>query len=226
MIVEQYNYKKIPRKSVEGTRFYTTSDGLNLPSVTSILDRTKLEKDKKALREWRKRVGKTQAAAITKEAASRGTRMHTWLENYVKTGNIENPGSNPYSKQSHKMAGIIIEQGLNKQINESWGVEVPLYFPKIYAGTTDCVGLYNGEPAIIDFKQTNKPKKTEWLDDYFMQICAYAEAHNEVYKTKIRTGVILMCSKDYQFQTWTISDNKFKDYTHKWWHRVGQYYGA
>ena len=152
--------------------------------------------------------------------------MHTYLENYIKTGNIEDPGSNPYSKQSHKMAGIIVEQGLNNQLNESWGVEVPLYFPRIYAGTTDCVGLYNGQPAIIDFKQSNKPKKTEWIDDYLTQICAYAEAHNEVYKTKIRTGVILMCSKDYQFQTWTITDNKFKDYTHKWWHRVGQYYDA
>ena len=225
MITERYDYGSLKRKSVDGRRMYSTPDGLAVPSVTTILDKTKPEQAKKALREWKKRVGETKAAEITKEAAGRGTRMHAWLEQYVKEDRIDDPGSNPYSQQSHKMANIIVEQGLDK-MEECWGTEVPLYFPQIYAGTTDCLGVYNGKPAILDFKQTNKPKKTEWIGDYFMQLCAYAAAHNEVHGTNIEQGVILMCSKDFQFQTWVIEGEDFAEYSRKWWTRVGEYYGA
>jgi len=225
MITERYDYGSLKRKSVDGRRMYSTPDGLAVPSVTTILDKTKPEQAKKALREWKKRVGETKAAEITKEAAGRGTRMHAWLEQYVKEDRIDEPGSNPYSQQSHKMANIIVEQGLDK-MEECWGTEVPLYFPQVYAGTTDCLGVYNGKPAIIDFKQTNKPKKTEWIGDYFMQLCAYAAAHNEVHGTDIQQGVILMCSKDFQYQTWTIEGEDFEEYSRQWWTRVGEYYGA
>lgn len=225
MITERYDYGSLKRKSVDGRRMYSTPDGLAVPSVTTILDKTKPEQAKKALREWKKRVGETKAAEITKEAAGRGTRMHAWLEQYVKEDRIDKPGSNPYSQQSHKMANIIVEQGLDK-MEECWGTEVPLYFPQVYAGTTDCLGVYNGKPAIIDFKQTNKPKKTEWIGDYFMQLCAYAVAHNEVHGTDIQQGVILMCSKDFQYQTWTIEGEDFEEYSRQWWTRVGEYYGA
>jgi len=225
MITERYDYGSLKRKSVDGRRMYSTPDGLAVPSVTTILDKTKPEQAKKALREWKKRVGETKAAEITKEAAGRGTRMHAWLEQYVKEDRIDDPGSNPYSQQSHKMANIIVEQGLDK-MEECWGTEVPLYFPQVYAGTTDCLGVYNGKPAIIDFKQTNKPKKTEWIGDYFMQLCAYASAHNEVHGTDIQQGVILMCSKDFQYQTWTIEGEDFEEYSRQWWTRVGEYYGA
>lgn len=225
MIIKKYDYGSLKRESVDGRRMYSTPDGLAVPSVTTILDKTKPEQAKKALREWKKRVGETKAAEITKEAAGRGTRMHTWLEQYVKEDRIDDPGSNPYSQQSHKMANIIVEQGLDK-MEECWGTEVPLYFPQVYAGTTDCLGVYNGKPAILDFKQTNKPKKTEWIGDYFMQLCAYAAAHNEVHGTDIQQGVILMCSKDYQFQTWVIEGEDFAEYSRQWWSRVGEYYGA
>ena len=225
MITEQYDYGSLKRKSVDGRRLYTTPDGLAVPSVTTILDKTKPEESKKALREWKKRVGEKKAAEITKEAAGRGTRMHKWLEDNVTTGETGDPGSNPYSQQSHKMAHIIIEQGLSNA-TEFWGTEVPLYFPQVYAGTTDCLGVYNGKPAILDFKQTNKPKKTEWIADYFMQLCAYAAAHNEVHGTDIKQGVILMCSKDFQYQTWTIEGEDFEEYSRQWWSRVGEYYGA
>jgi len=225
MITERYDYSSLKRKSVDGRRLYTTPDGLAVPSVTTILDKTKPEQAKKALREWKKRVGETKAAEITKEAAGRGTRMHAYLEQYVLEDRINEPGSNPYSQQSHKMANIIVEQGLCNA-DEYWGTEVPLYFPQVYAGTTDCLGVYNGKPAIIDFKQTNKPKKTEWISDYFMQLCAYADAHNEVHGTKIEQGVILMCSKDFEFQTWVIEGETFQDYKRQWWTRVGEYYGA
>ena len=225
MITERYDYGSLKRKSVDGRRMYSTPDGLAVPSVTTILDKTKPEQAKKALREWKKRVGETKAAEITKEAAGRGTRMHAYLEQYVKEDRIDEPGSNPYSQQSHKMANIIVEQGLCNA-TEFWGTEVPLYFPQVYAGTTDCLGVYNGKPAILDFKQTNKPKKTEWIGDYFMQLCAYAAAHNEVHGTDIQQGVILMCSKDFQYQTWTIEGEDFEEYSRQWWTRVGEYYGA
>jgi hypothetical protein len=225
MITEQYKYTALSRREIDGKRLYSTPDGLAVPSVTTILDKTKPEEAKAALRNWRKRVGDQQANAISKEASGRGTRMHKWLEDYCLTGELGTPGSNPYSQQSHKMAGVIVEQGLNT-MDECWGVEVPMYFPQVYAGTTDCVGLYNGKPAIMDFKQTNKPKKTEWVQDYFCQLCAYAEAHNEVYGTNIQQGVILMCSKDFEYQTWVIEGDEYNKHKRVWWDRVGQYYGA
>ena len=225
MITEQYKYTALSRREIDGKRLYSTPDGLAVPSVTTILDKTKPEEAKAALRNWRKRVGDQQANAISKEASGRGTRMHKWLEDYCLTGELGTPGSNPYSQQSHKMAGVIVEQGLNT-MDECWGVEVPMYFPQVYAGTTDCVGLYNGKPAIMDFKQTNKPKKTEWVQDYFCQLCAYAEAHNEVYGTNIQQGVILMCSKDFEYQTWVIEGDEYNKHKRVWWDRVAQYYGA
>ncbi len=208
---------------INGKRQYATPDGEKLPSVTTILDATKPEEAKKALNEWRKNVGAVRAQQITTEAASRGTRMHKWLENYVKNGSTGEPGSNPYSIQSHKMAHSIIAQGLVK-CNEYWGTEVPLYFPKIYAGTTDLVGVHDGEEAIMDFKQSNKLKKREWIDDYFIQLAAYANAHNEVHGTNIRKGVILMCTADNVYQEFIIEGAEFDSWSDKWWTRLEKYY--
>jgi genome maintenance exonuclease 1 len=149
--------------------------------------------------------------------------MHKYLENFVLTGETGEPGSNPYSKQSHQMAHTIISQGLSN-CPEFWGTEVSLYFPKIYAGTTDLVGLHNSDEAILDFKQTNKPKKREWIEDYFLQLTAYANAHNEIYGTKIRKGVILMCSADNQYQEFIVEGNEFDTWSDNWWKRVEEYY--
>ena len=121
------------------------------------------------------------------------------------------------------MAQQIVEHGL-KHVDEVWGIEVPLYVPGLYAGTTDACGVYKGSPAIIDYKQTNKPKKTEWIEDYFLQLCAYAAAHNEVHGTDIRQGVILMCSQNYEFQTWTVSGNEWTIWMDRWFDRVEKYY--
>ena len=162
MLIERYYYAPINRKTIDGKRHYATPDGSAVPSVTTILDKTKSKEKMQALNAWKKRVGEAKAQQIVTEAAGRGTRMHKWLEDYVVTDDLGTPGSNPYSQQSHKMAGIIVEQGLCNA-TEYWGTEVPLYFPQVYAGTTDCVGVYNGKPAIIDFKQTNKPKRTKWI---------------------------------------------------------------
>ena len=223
MIVEKFKYKALERATVDGSRKYATPDGEKLPSVTTILDATKSEESKQALANWRKRVGHAKAQEITTEAAGRGTRMHKWLEDYIKTGVMGEPGSNPYSIQSHLMARSIIDQGLSK-CNEFWGTEVSLYFPKIYAGTTDLVGLHEGSEAIMDHKQTNKPKKREWIEDYFVQLAAYANAHNEVYGTKIRKGVIFMCSAANEYQEFILEGADFDTYTDKWFNRVEQYY--
>lgn len=211
------------RVEIDGKRRYATPDGEKLPSVTTILDATKPEESKKALQEWRNRVGAQRAQAITTEAASRGTRMHKFLEDYVKTGVISESGSNPYSVQSHRMALSIISQGLIN-CTEFWGTEVPLYFPKIYAGTTDLVGMHNGSPAIMDHKQANKLKKKEWISDYFIQLAAYANAHNEVHGTDIKKGVIFMCTQDNIYQEFIIEGSEFDHWSNEWFKRVEQYY--
>ena len=219
---------------MDGRRLYATPDGRRLPSVTTILEATKPEEKRQALQNWRNRVGVAQAQAITTEAANRGTRMHSYLEHYVKTGEVKTRGTNPFSWASHAMADVVIEQGL-KNVQEFWGIEVPLYFPSIYAGTTDGCGIHLGDEAILDYKQTNRPKKREWIEDYFMQLCAYAEAHNELHGTKIRKGVILMCVKPDmdannnmlkppEYQEFVLAGVEFEQYRQLWWDRVEQYY--
>lgn len=230
----KFDYKPIPRVVVEGKRFYATPDGARLPSVTTILDRTKPEEKRQALENWKRSVGVERAQQITTEAANRGTRMHTYLERYIKDGAMPARGTNPFSWPSYAMAQTIIDQGL-RHVSEFWGIEVPLYFPEIYAGTTDGAGLHLNEECILDYKQTNKPKRREWIDDYFMQLAAYAEAHNEVYGTAIKKGVVLMCVKpdldaDHniigqpQYQEFVLEGSEFDYYRAAWWRRVEQYY--
>src|SRR6056300_1093311 len=220
LITERYDYKTISRANVNGRRMYTCPDGNTVASVTTILDSTK---DKTFLKEWRKRVGEKTAAMITKEASGIGTRMHKFLEDYIVTGEWKDPGSNPYSQQASKMAKIVKEKGL-KFVDEIWGSEINLYHPRIYAGTTDLIGTMNGEPANMDFKQTNKPKKKEYIEDYFLQLVAYAEAHNEVYGTKIREGHVFMCSRDLQYQQFDIWPHEYDEWRNEWYNRVYQFY--
>lgn len=222
-IPNKFKYEPLYKTTIDGKRRYATPDGEKLPSVTSILDATKSEESKQALNNWRKRVGFAKAQEITTEAAGRGTRMHKWIEDYIKTGEIGTPGSNPYSIQSHAMANTIINQGLIN-CNEYWGTEVPLYFPKIYAGTTDLCGVHAGDEAIMDHKQTNKPKKREWIDDYFIQLAAYANAHNEVHNTKIRKGVIFMCDPNSVYQEFVVEGAEFDKYSDIWFRKLEEYY--
>lgn len=222
---QKFNYQPLKRETTVESRLYATPDGDRLPSVTTILEATKPLEAKRALWEWRKRVGERRAQEISTEASSRGTRMHKFLETWVKTGETGDPGTNPYSIQSHNMAQAIISSGLNK-CDEFWGTEVGLYYPKIYAGTTDLVGLHDRSQAIMDFKQSNKPKQREWIDDYFLQLAAYAAAHNSVYGTAINRGVIFMCTPDMQYQEFIIEGAEFEQWTERWFSRVEQYYRA
>jgi genome maintenance exonuclease 1 len=230
----KFDYQPVPRVVIEGKRFYATPDGNKLPSVTTILDKTKTEESKAALNAWRNRMGHERAQQITTEAANRGTRMHTYLEKYIKEGAIPQRGSNPFSWPSHIMAEEVVNKGL-VNVNEFWGIEVPLYFPRVYAGTTDGAGMHLNQESILDYKQSNKPKKREYIDDYFMQLAAYAEAHNELFNTKIRKGVILMCVKPDldeqhniigkpQYQEFVLEGAEFDKYRSLWWKRVEQYY--
>jgi len=226
MITNKYDYKSLKRQNVNGKRHYLLegSDEYSpMPSVTTVLDITKPEADKEGLRQWRKNVGAKKAQEITTEAAGRGTRMHKFLEEYCIDDVFSEPGSNPYSIQAQKMAGIIVDNGM-QNVDEIWGVEVPVCHPNIYAGTTDCVGVHSGAEAIIDFKQTNKPKKEEWVQDYYLQLTAYAEAHNALHGTNIRKGVIMMCSKDFLYQEFVIDLEDFDAHRRRWWKRVEEYF--
>ena len=234
MIVQRYQYAELSRESVDGQRLYATPGGERLPSVTTILDRTKPAESRAALAEWKKRVGAERAQQITTEAANRGTRMHTFLEHYVRTGELRERPANPFAWPSHVMAETVIREGLHK-VDEFWGVEIPLYFPGVYAGTTDGCGVHQGQPAILDYKQSNRPERAEWIEDYRLQLAAYAEAHNEVHGTKIRKGVILMCVRPAtddqgnitsapQYQEFIVEGAEFERSRSAWWHRVEQYY--
>jgi len=220
LIIEKYDYKEIKRKQIDGKRLYACPDGNAVASVTTILDKTK---DKTHLIAWRKRVGEVKAQEIVTEAASVGTRMHKYLEDYVDFGEWPTPGSNPYAQQAHKMAEQIRDNAM-VDVDEIWGSEINLFHPKLYAGTTDLVGQYKGQPCIMDFKQTNKPKKPEWVEDYYLQLTAYALAHNEVFGTNIREGHIFMCSRDLQYQQFDVWPDEFDKYEQMWWDRVYQYY--
>lgn len=233
MYIPKFDYKPIPRTTVDGKRLYSTPDGGKLPSVTTILDVTKPAEDKRALMEWRNRVGVDEAQKITTAAATRGTIMHSFLEDWIKSGEPISKPDDQIDAISWNMANIIIDNGLAK-CNEFWGIEVPLYFPAIYAGTTDCVGIFDGKESIIDFKQSNKPKKREWINDYFLQLVAYSICHDELYGTNIKQGVIMMCVKPAVddgnqiisppvYQEFILAGEEFEKYNDLWWRRLEQY---
>ena len=219
--VERFQYKNCVQINdpVTRKRVYQTPDGERLPSVTTILSATK---DMTHLNEWKKRVGHEKAQQITTEAAGVGTAMHANLERFL-IGEQRQPGNNPVHVQANKMADVIIENGLS-HMSEIWAMEQSLYFPGLYSGTTDGIGVFKGEPCVFDHKQTNRPKKEEWVDDYYMQLCAYILAHNEVYGTNIRRGVVFMCSRDLQYQQFDLLPENFNMWQDRWLDKVAEYY--
>jgi|TARA_B110000908_G_scaffold166400_1_gene217443 genome maintenance exonuclease 1 len=225
-LTNPYPYKELKRTSVDGQRLYENPWGDPVPSVTTILSATQPAEKRAALANWRKRVGTEEAQRVTTTAANRGTVMHNILEHWA-LGQYDtyNPGNNIVHQQAKAMAAEVIKN-IEPDIQEIWGTEVMLCLPQLYAGTTDLVGMYKGKQTIMDFKQTNKPKKKEWIDDYFMQGAAYALAHNEMYETKIENIAIFMCSGDLQFQLFESEASEFKDWEVKWSNRVAQFYNV
>lgn len=233
MITQRYNYAPLNRETIDGKRHYCLPDGSKVPSVTTILDRTKPAEAREALANWKRAVGEKRAQEITTEAANRGTRMHAYLEQYVLTADLKPLPSNPYAHPSWFMAAEVILKGL-QHVDEFWGTEVPLYYSGLYAGTTDLIGTWKGQPAIMDFKQSNKVKKREYIGDYFLQLAAYAAAHNEMHGTNINTGVVLMAVQpkllaDGAYSTpeyleFVIEGDEFAYWADEWMKRVELYY--
>ena len=201
-ITQKYNYEDLKRQDGD-TRLYLTPDGEALPSVTTILGKTK---DKTFLKKWRQKVGEKKAEQIIRDSAQIGTALHLYIERFVNGDKYKD--LKEIGVQAEKMAQKIIDEAF-KDITEIWGSEVHLYYPGRYAGTTDMIGVYKGRPTIIDFKQTNRPKKREWVQDYLMQLSAYAVAHNKLFNTEIDQGVVLMCSRDLTFQRFELLGENF-----------------
>ena len=217
---KRFIYPKSQRSLIQGSRHYDIDQQM-LPSVTTILSATQSEEKRQSLAAWRARIGAQGADRIRDVSAMRGTAMHTYLEAYIQgSGHMD---LTAVGLEAHPMARQIINQGLGP-LEEVWGTEVTVHYPLLYAGATDVVGIYNSRESIIDFKQTNKPKRREWIEDYFIQLGAYAMAHNYVYGTKIQQGVILMCSKDKFFQRFEVSDKEFVNYQHAFLKKVDEYY--
>lgn len=217
--VEKYDYHKVKQINLDGKRLYEAPDGTKTPSVTTILSKTK---DMTHLNAWKKRVGEANAQRIVTEASGVGTAMHNNLERFL-IGEERKPGNNHVHVQANKMADEIINNAL-VDVDEIWGIEQALYYPELYSGTCDVVGQYKGQPCIMDFKQTNKPKKKEWVDDYYMQLAAYAMAHNAVYGTNIKEGHIFMCSRELQYQQFDLVPEEFEHWSNEWLKRVEDYY--
>jgi len=217
-----YRYPKTVREMVEGQRHYILNKE-KLPSVTTILSATQSAEKRESLAKWRERVGEETATRIVDSAGARGTAMHKILEKYVLgEGYLD---ETTVGKQAHNMALQVIQSGLSN-ITEYYGTECTLYYPGLYAGQTDLVAIHKGEDAIIDFKQTNKPKRREWIEDYCLQLAAYAMAHNFIYKTKITKGVVMMCSKDNYYQEFVIEGAEFQKHMHNFLRRVDEYYST
>ena len=215
-----YRYPKTQREKIDGKRHYVF-DKEKLPSVTTILDATQSAEKREALARWRESKGEEEATRIVDESAARGTAMHKILEMYVlEQGYLDETN---VGKQAHNMAIQVINSGLSN-VTEYYGTECTLYYPGLYAGQTDLVGVHKGADAIIDFKQTNKPKKREWIEDYCLQLAAYAMAHNILFNTQITKGVIMMCSKDNYYQEFVVEGSEFQKYKHNFLRRVDEYY--
>lgn len=214
LIKRQYDYKPLERITTENGRRYIVGESRPLPSVTTILSKTG---DKSFLIKWKADVGEAEATRIVNESSKLGSGMHNNLENYI----LGKPMSGSFMDQA--LANVIIKKGLCN-VNEVWGTEVALYSAELYAGTTDLTGLHNGIPSIIDFKNSIKEKKREWVEDYCMQLAAYALSHNEMYGSNINRGVIMIATRDAKYQEFIIEGDEFTHYETLWANKVCDYY--
>ena len=214
---DKYSYIGGTRFTDHGTRRYDVA-GERLPSVTTILGRTK---DQKFLRDWKAKVGEKEAERIKTASATRGTSMHKYLENYVLGKGYED--LTELGQETKRMAEKVIEVGL-APVSEYFGSEVTLYYPGLYAGSTDLVGIHNGKETVIDFKQANRPKREEWIGDYKLQAGAYAMAHDHVHGSNIEQCVIMVCTPDLYYQEFKIDGLNLRKAKHDFLRRLDQYH--
>ena len=215
--LDKYSYGKYEQINGHGPRTYDV-DGNRLPSVTTVLGQTK---DLSFLYKWQARVGKEEAERIKTTSANRGTSMHKYLENYVLNTGYED--LTEMGQLAKTMAQKVIDVGL-APVDGYFGSEVTLYYPGLYAGSTDLVGLHNGKESIIDFKQSNKAKRSDWIEDYYMQIAAYAMAHDHVHGSNIQQGVIMICTPDLYYQEFKIEGLQLRKWKHEFLKRLDQYF--
>lgn len=216
IVVNKYNYKELASETdPSGPRVYLTPAGNKVPSVTTILSGTK---DMTFLKEWRDRIGEHRANDIVQRSSKWGTAVHKNLEDFIVEG--KNPEGNIFVKHMTKK---IIDNGLQK-VDEFWGCEVQLYAEGLYAGTADGVGIHEGKPAIIDFKNSRSLRKDDWVQDYKLQVVAYALAHNEMFGTDIKRGVVMLATQDGHYQEWVIEGDDFDQAATEWAQRVEEYY--
>ena len=219
-IVKNYKYERLTREDGDGGRKYVYGDQ-RLPSVTTILSATK---DKSGLDAWAARVGKENAEKIKSDAGAIGTHMHNVIERMIAYRDLPRP-TNWLMTKGYEMGYRLINTYF-QYIQEIWGSEIPLYYPEKYAGTTDLVCVYRGKPCIMDFKQSNKPKKREWIEDYFHQLAAYALAHDIIHGTNIEYGVVLMAVQDNTTMEFSMVGQEFSRYKEEWLKRVEKYHAG
>ena len=217
---KQFNYPTSSRSLINNERHYNINSS-KLPSVTTILAATQSDEKRASLANWKAKVGDKKADEIKNQAATRGTNMHSHLEYHLNGQGLLDLSDG--GQVARSMAQTIIDKGLG-DLEEIWGNEVTLYYPDLYAGQTDLVGIYQGRESIIDFKQSNKPKKDEWITDYFLQGAAYSAAHDCIYDTKIEQTVILIATPDNFFQRFIVNGNRFREFKWEWLERVDRYY--
>jgi genome maintenance exonuclease 1 len=215
-----YTYPKSVRSLDKGKRHYEVGSE-KLPSVTTILGQTQSIEKRESLAKWQAKVGKNEAERVKNVAAARGSAMHSILEHHVLGNNTLD--LTDVGQEAHRMANVVIEKGLT-DLDEIWGSEVVLSYPGLYAGQTDLCGVYQGRESIIDFKQSNKPKREEWIEDYYYQMVAYAMAHDAIHGTQIEQGVVLMCTPDLFFQKFVLNGARFRQYKWKWLWRLSEFY--
>ena len=214
IINKKFNYKPLKRIDTPSGRRYIVGESRPLPSVTTILGKTK---DMTHINQWKKNVGEVEATRIVTEASGLGNGMHKNIENYILGGTMTG------TLMAKTLANVIIKKGFHK-INEIWGTEVSLYSSDLYAGTTDLIGLHENKPSIMDFKNSLKDKKSEWIEDYYMQLVAYALSHNEMYGTDISRGVVMIATREAKYQEFIIEGNEFRHYEMMWANKVCEYY--
>jgi hypothetical protein len=214
---DKYTYVDASRIEDQGTRLYDVN-GTRLPSVTTILGATK---NQQFLRDWKEKVGEQEAERIKNISSRRGTAMHKFLEHYILGTGYDD--LTELGQKAKAMAQKVIEIGL-APVEEYYGSEVTLYYPGLYAGSTDLVCLHNGKDTIVDFKQANKPKREDWIEDYFMQIAAYCMAHDYVHNSKIEQGIIMVCTPDLYYQEFVINGAELRQWKHKFLKRLSMYH--
>jgi len=210
-----FKYEKLERIDSPNGRLYKLDENVHVPSVTTVLDRTK---DKAALKEWANRIGQAEADRQKEEAAYIGTWMHTTLE-HILEGKPLALGRDWKAMKGHQMAFTLANKYFGA-ISEIHGSEVGLYYKDRYAGTTDLVATYRGKLAIVDFKQSVKPKRHEFITDYFHQLAAYAVAHDWRHGTSIDYAAVLIAVQDGTTQEFTTTGREFQEFKAQWMERL------